>query len=62
MGLGDRVEAWARRFGVPPPADVRADDEDEPEDADEHDVRRDAAERDAERQNERFTRHDRDRR
>lgn len=21
MGLADRVEAWARRFGVPPPQD-----------------------------------------
>lgn len=30
MGLGDRVEAWARRFGVPPPPDVSAAD-DEPE-------------------------------
>ena len=29
ISLGDRVEAWARRFGVPPP-DVRSPDE-EPE-------------------------------
>ena len=56
MGLGDRVEAWARRFGVPPPPDARAAD-DEPEREDE-----DSAERPAGRpEPERFTRHERER-
>jgi hypothetical protein len=34
MGLGDRVESWARRFGVPPPpgVDVEPDASAEPAD------------------------------
>jgi hypothetical protein len=56
MGLGDRVEAWARRFGVPPPQHVRAADE-EPERDDGDPAERPAGRRELER----FTSRERER-
>jgi hypothetical protein len=31
MGLADRVEAWARRFGIPPPPGVDGEERTDPD-------------------------------